>query len=68
MPWLLQPKPKLPQAKALYDYEAQDADELTLKTDEIVTITKRDPSGWWQGRIHGKEGLFPGNYVEEIVR
>lgn len=25
-----------------------------------------DPSGWWTGRIRGKEGLFPGNYVEKI--
>lgn len=25
-----------------------------------------DPSGWWTGRIRGREGLFPGNYVEKI--
>lgn len=25
-----------------------------------------DPSGWWQGRHRGKEGMFPGNYVEKI--
>lgn len=25
-----------------------------------------DPSGWWTGRVQGKEGLFPGNYVEKI--
>lgn len=25
-----------------------------------------DPSGWWKGRLHGQEGLFPGNYVEKI--
>lgn len=62
------PKPKLPQAKVLYDYEAQDADELSLKADEIVSVTKEDPSGWWQGRLRGKEGLFPGNYVEKIVK
>jgi len=60
------PKPKLPQGKALYDYEAQDADELGLKVGDIVSITKKDASGWWQGRLKGKEGLFPGNYLEEI--
>lgn len=27
-----------------------------------------DPSGWWRGRFRGKEGLFPGNYVEKIWR
>lgn len=25
-----------------------------------------DASGWWKGRLHGQEGLFPGNYVEKI--
>lgn len=25
-----------------------------------------DSSGWWKGRLHGQEGLFPGNYVEKI--
>eukprot|EP00041_Stephanoeca_diplocostata_P026295 m.705816 g.705816 ORF g.705816 m.705816 type:complete len:1074 (+) comp22930_c0_seq1:209-3430(+) len=61
------PKPKLPRAKALYDYEAQDADELALTAGDIISITKKDPSGWWQGRKAGKEGLFPGNYVEEMT-
>lgn len=25
-----------------------------------------DISGWWKGRLHGREGLFPGNYVQKI--
>jgi hypothetical protein len=25
-----------------------------------------DESGWWQGRLQGKEGLLPGNYVEKL--
>jgi myosin-1 len=61
------PKPKLPRFRALYDYEAQDADELTLSAGDIVTVSRKDPSGWWQGRLNGKVGLFPGNYVEEIT-
>eukprot|EP00043_Microstomoeca_roanoka_P013204 m.129196 g.129196 ORF g.129196 m.129196 type:complete len:1070 (+) comp15693_c0_seq1:90-3299(+) len=60
------PQPQLPQARVLYDYEAQDADELTLRFGETVSIVRKDPSGWWQGRLRGKEGLFPGNYVEEL--
>jgi hypothetical protein len=27
---------------------------------------KRDDSGWWTGRCHAREGLFPNNYVELI--
>ena len=26
-----------------------------------------DPSGWWQGKVNDREGLFPANYVEEIA-
>ncbi len=25
-----------------------------------------DPSGWWQGRLRGKQGLLPGNYVQKL--
>ena len=60
------PKPSLPKARAIYDYDAADVDELKLKVGDIVMITKKDPSGWWQGKKGGKEGLFPGNYVEMI--
>lgn len=60
------PKPSLPKARAIYDYDAADVDELQLKVGDIVMITKKDASGWWQGKKAGKEGLFPGNYAEMI--
>lgn len=25
-----------------------------------------DEGGWWHGRLKGKAGLFPSNYVEKI--
>ncbi|XP_061461568.1 unconventional myosin-Ie-like isoform X2 [Rhineura floridana] len=60
------PQPRLPQCRALYAYDAQDTDELSFNAHEFIEIIKEDPSGWWRGRIRGKEGLFPGNYVEKI--
>ncbi|XP_043357746.1 unconventional myosin-Ie-like [Dermochelys coriacea] len=60
------PQPRLPQCRALYAYDAQDTDELSFNADEYIEIIREDPSGWWQGRIRGKEGLFPGNYVEKL--
>ncbi|CAI5798512.1 unconventional myosin-Ie-like isoform X1 [Podarcis lilfordi] len=60
------PQPCLPQCRALYAYDAQDTDELSFNANEFIEIIKEDRSGWWQGRIRGKEGLFPGNYVEKI--
>ncbi|XP_033030579.1 unconventional myosin-Ie-like [Lacerta agilis] len=60
------PQPCLPQCRALYAYDAQDTDELSFNANEFIEIIKEDRSGWWTGRIRGKEGLFPGNYVEKI--
>uniref|UniRef100_A0A7N6BYS8 Osteoclast-stimulating factor 1 n=1 Tax=Anabas testudineus TaxID=64144 RepID=A0A7N6BYS8_ANATE len=62
------PKPKhlVPQCKALYAYDAQDTDELSFNAEDIIDIVKEDASGWWTGRLRGKQGLFPNNYVTKI--
>uniref|UniRef100_A0A8B9JI34 Osteoclast-stimulating factor 1 n=1 Tax=Astyanax mexicanus TaxID=7994 RepID=A0A8B9JI34_ASTMX len=60
------PKPQVPQCKALYAYDAQDTDELSFNADDIIEITMEDASGWWTGRLRGKQGLFPNNYVTKI--
>ncbi|XP_011498477.1 PREDICTED: unconventional myosin-Ie-like [Ceratosolen solmsi marchali] len=67
-----QPKPRkpqlpsLPKVKALYDYSPQDLDELGLKEGEIIEVLKEHEGGWWHGRLKGRTGLFPSNYVEKI--
>ncbi|KAK9301994.1 hypothetical protein QLX08_005842 [Tetragonisca angustula] len=58
--------PQLPKAKALYDYNPQDHDEIGLKEGDIVEILKEHEGGWWYGRLAGKTGLFPSNYVVKI--
>uniref|UniRef100_A0A8C5A1C9 Myosin IEa n=1 Tax=Gadus morhua TaxID=8049 RepID=A0A8C5A1C9_GADMO len=60
------PRPQVPQCRALYAYDAQDTDELSFNADELIEIIKEDASGWWTGRIRGKQGLFPNNYVSKI--
>ncbi|XP_060767907.1 unconventional myosin-Ie isoform X1 [Neoarius graeffei] len=60
------PKPQVPQCKALYAYDAQDTDELSFNADDIIEIVMEDASGWWTGRLRGKQGLFPNNYVTKI--
>jgi len=59
------PKSKGPQCKALYNYTAQEGDELTLRKGDIITIIKEHPD-WWEGEINGKVGVFPANYVQKI--
>ncbi|XP_028280833.1 myosin IEb [Parambassis ranga] len=60
------PKPRTPQCRALYAYDAQDTDELSFNADDVIEILTEDASGWWFGRLRGREGMFPGNYVEKI--
>ncbi|XP_071168710.1 unconventional myosin-Ie-like isoform X1 [Mytilus edulis] len=61
------PKPKaFPQCRCLYAYDAQDTDELSFNEGDVIEIVKEDPAGWWTGKRHGKQGLFPANYVEKL--
>uniref|UniRef100_A0A669DKM8 Osteoclast-stimulating factor 1 n=1 Tax=Oreochromis niloticus TaxID=8128 RepID=A0A669DKM8_ORENI len=61
-----QPRPQGPRCRALYQYVGQDTDEISFEVNDVFDLVKEDASGWWTGRIGGKEGLFPGNYVEKI--
>lgn len=31
-----------------------------------VFIFDADEGGWWHGRLKGRTGLFPSNYVEKV--
>ncbi|XP_020789005.1 unconventional myosin-If [Boleophthalmus pectinirostris] len=61
-----QPPSLAPRCRALYQYVGQDTDEISFEVNDVFELIKEDPSGWWTGRIRGREGLFPGNYVEKI--
>ncbi|KAK2589111.1 hypothetical protein KPH14_001937 [Odynerus spinipes] len=60
------PPPNLPKVRALYDYNPQDLDELALKEGDVIEVIKEYEGGWWHGRVKGKTGLFPSNYVEKV--
>ena len=53
------------KAKVQFDYDAQNPDELSLKEGDIIIITSKEAgdSGWWEGEINGKKGVFPDNFV-----
>jgi len=49
----------------LYDFSAENDDELTIKEGEELII-ESETEGWFTGtNKDGKTGLFPANYVEE---
>lgn len=51
---------------ALYDYTKEKPDELNLRENDIIYVTKKNEDGWYQGIRDGEEGLFPYNYVQVI--
>jgi hypothetical protein len=55
------------KCRGLYDYQASDPNELSFKAGEIITVLQKDPSGWWQGELNGRIGVFPSvEWVEEL--
>uniref|UniRef100_A0A8C3SIB1 Mitogen-activated protein kinase kinase kinase n=1 Tax=Chelydra serpentina TaxID=8475 RepID=A0A8C3SIB1_CHESE len=53
---------------ALYDYEANGEDELSLRRGDVVEVLSKDAAvsgddGWWAGKIRHRLGIFPANYV-----
>ena len=35
----------------LYDYEAQQNDELTLRAGQVLVVIAKHNDGWWKGRL-----------------
>ncbi|KAF9430797.1 hypothetical protein BGZ94_003847 [Podila epigama] len=50
--------------RAMYDYESEDATNLTFKKDDVIQVLAQLESGWWAGHCQGRQGWFPSNYVE----
>lgn len=49
---------------ALYDYDAQGTQELTLHEGDIVTVIGKEDDVWWCGQVGERIGMFPAAYVE----
>jgi amphiphysin len=65
------PKPKnlsvdAEKATALYDFEAQAEGDLSFAAGDVIDIVSRtsNENEWWTGKLHGRSGQFPGNYVK----
>jgi len=46
----------------LYDYNAQQAGDLSFKKGETISVTSQ-AGNWWSGQIGPRSGKFPKNYV-----
>lgn len=48
-----------------YNYEAKQADEISLVKGGRVAVLEKSSDGWWRGEHQGKLGWFPSNYVNQ---
>ncbi|XP_035511063.1 LIM zinc-binding domain-containing Nebulette-like [Morone saxatilis] len=52
--------------RALYDYAAQDHDEVSFRDGDVIINAQPIDEGWMYGTVQrtGKSGMLPANYVE----
>jgi len=54
------------KARVLYDFLAENTDELSLQADDIVNVVQKYDNGWWVGFLNPNQiGLFPAELVKE---
>ncbi|XP_034567379.1 GRB2-related adapter protein 2a [Notolabrus celidotus] len=56
------------QVKALYNFTAEEDDELGFCAGDIIEVMDRSDTSWWRGRLRGRSGLFPANYTEPVTK
>jgi len=52
------------RCRVLFSYQPVHEDELELKVDQVVELLSEVEDGWWKGRLAGRVGVFPSNFVE----
>uniref|UniRef100_A0A3B4EDW7 Osteoclast-stimulating factor 1 n=1 Tax=Pygocentrus nattereri TaxID=42514 RepID=A0A3B4EDW7_PYGNA len=60
------PQPSLTQVRALYNFTAEEKDELDFNAGDIIEVLEQLDSSWWMGQIRGKTGLFPCSYTTAL--
>uniref|UniRef100_A0A182LX38 SH3 domain-containing protein n=1 Tax=Anopheles culicifacies TaxID=139723 RepID=A0A182LX38_9DIPT len=54
------------RCKVIYSYQENKADELTLAVGDVIEFFEEVEEGWWRGKLNGRVGVFPSNFVEMI--
>ncbi|KAJ1784848.1 formin-binding protein [Coemansia sp. RSA 2399] len=59
--------------KVLYDYNAENAKELSIREGDVISVLAVSVDGWWEGertdRNTGRsiQGIFPSNFSDPIA-
>ncbi|XP_006024093.1 GRB2-related adapter protein [Alligator sinensis] len=57
-------KPKFVQAQ--FDFSTHDESQLPFYRGDIIEVLDCPDPNWWKGKIYGRVGLFPRNYVHPV--
>nr|XP_014350845.1 PREDICTED: GRB2-related adapter protein 2 [Latimeria chalumnae] len=68
LPPPLPPSQRVRFVRALYQFVAEEGDELGFRCGDIIEVLDSSDPSWWKGRFRGQVGLFPVNYVQPINR
>ncbi|XP_077124452.1 nebulette isoform X3 [Ranitomeya variabilis] len=62
------PSPSLRTFRAMYDYSAQDDDEVSFRDGDYIVNVQPIDEGWMYGTVQrtGKTGMLPANYIEPV--
>ncbi|KAJ2235561.1 formin-binding protein [Coemansia sp. RSA 485] len=58
--------------KVLYDYDAENEKELSIKEGDVISVFAVSPDGWWEGELTDRrtgksvQGTFPSNFTDPI--
>ncbi|XP_067112938.1 rho guanine nucleotide exchange factor 7a isoform X2 [Osmerus mordax] len=52
--------------KAKFNFQQTNEDELSFSKGDIISVSRQEEGGWWEGSLGGKTGWFPSNYVREV--
>ncbi|KAJ5917267.1 Myosin-1 [Penicillium verhagenii] len=63
------PASKKPTAKVLYDFNSDRANELSIRSGDVVQIVSKEGNGWWlcMDTATSTQGWAPEAYLEEQV-
>ena len=54
------------KVRALFDFDAQDENELAFNIGDVIDVVYERDDGWLVGILNGISGLVPVNHIEYL--